>query len=78
VDLVGSSYSLHAASGSLAVADSTTFAVTPGTAASLAVTTQPPASSQSGATFGLTARRCLSFRDRHEIRVTSHLTSLMS
>jgi hypothetical protein len=52
VDLVGSAYKLHATDGTLTAGDSSAFNITPGAAAKLVFTTQPPASSQAGATFG--------------------------
>jgi trimeric autotransporter adhesin len=51
VDRVGTGYTLHATDGSLASADSATFNVTVGSAAQLAFTTQPSASSQSSTAF---------------------------
>ncbi len=54
VDKVGSGYQLNAASSGLTGAASSAFAITPGAATKLAFTTQPPASSQSGAAFGAT------------------------
>jgi len=52
VDRVGSGYSLHASDASLTPDDSSTFAITPGAAAKLAFTSQPPASSTAGVNFG--------------------------
>jgi hypothetical protein len=52
VDLVGSGYTLHATDGSLTAADSTGFSIAAGTASKLKFTTQPPASTQAGTSFG--------------------------
>jgi hypothetical protein len=52
VDLVGSGYTLHATDGTLTATDSTGFAITPGAASKLKFTTQPPASTQAGTSFG--------------------------
>ena len=54
VDKVGSGYMLNATDGALTGAASTAFSITPGSATKLVFTTQPPATSQSGAAFGAT------------------------
>ena len=51
VNKVGTGYGLQATSSGLTAAASNSFAITPGAAASLAFTTQPPASSQAGQAF---------------------------
>jgi len=56
VDKVGTSYQLHATDGTLAAADSSAFNITPGAAAKLAFTTQPPASSVSSTAFAATVK----------------------
>ncbi|MBI1722899.1 MAG: Ig-like domain-containing protein, partial [Gemmatimonadetes bacterium] len=48
----GTGYTLTASAANLAVATSEPFAISPGTAAKLSLTTQPSASAQSGSAFG--------------------------
>jgi len=51
VDIVGTGYRLHAADGSLTATDSSTFAITPGTATKLVFSQQPSSSATGGTAF---------------------------
>jgi hypothetical protein len=53
IDTAGTAYQLHATDGTLTAADSSAFNLTVGPASQLAVTTQPPASSNPGASFAV-------------------------